>query len=92
MLMHNPSHPGRILRQALEGRSLTAVAAHLGVSRITLTRIVNEKAGISPGMSLKLSDALGTSPNFWHAMQAQYDFWQASQAKRKKLPLLKDAA
>jgi antitoxin HigA-1 len=83
--MHNPPHPGRILREWLEGRSVTDVANHLGVSRVALSRVLNEQAGISPEMSLRLSEALGTSPDFWFKMQSQFDFWQASRKKRKKV-------
>jgi addiction module HigA family antidote len=90
--MYNPPHPGRILRNDLAGRPVTEVAKHLGIARVTLSRILNEQAGISPEMSLKLSEALGTSPDFWFKMQAQYDFWQASQRKRKKVSPLRKVA
>lgn len=90
--MHNPPHPGRILREWLEGRSVTEVANHIGVSRVALSRVLNEQAGISAEMSLRLSDALGTSPDFWFKMQAQYDFWQASRKRRKKIAPLTRAA
>jgi addiction module HigA family antidote len=91
-MMHNPAHPGRVLRDYLEGRSVTEVAKHLGVSRVSVSRVLNEQAGITPDMSLKLSEALGTSPDFWFKMQAQYDFWQASQKKRKKIAPLRKVA
>jgi addiction module HigA family antidote len=90
--MHNPPHPGRILRQWIEGRSVTEVAHHLEVSRVALSRVLNEHAGISAEMSLRLSDALGTSPDFWFKMQTQFDFWQASRKKRRKVPPLKNVA
>ncbi len=90
--MFNPAHPGEVLKDDLEGRSITAVARHLGIARVTLSRILNCQAGITPEMSLKLSEALGTSPDFWFKMQAQYDFWQASRKKRKKVRPLKKAA
>lgn len=83
--MHNPAHPGEVLKEALEGRSVTEVAKHLGVTRVTLSRVLNCKAGVSPEMSIKLSEALGTSPDLWFKMQAQYDFWQALQKRRKKV-------
>jgi len=92
MAMYNPAHPGQVLADYLEGRSVTEVANHIGVSRVSLSRILNEQAGISAEMSLKLSEALGTSPDFWFKMQAQYDFWQASRKRRKKVaPLTKVA-
>jgi len=92
MTMYNPAHPGQVLTDYLEGRSVTEVARHIGVSRVSLSRILNEQAGISAEMSLKLSEALGTSPDFWFKMQAQYDFWQASRKRRKKVAPLKKVA
>ena len=90
--IHNPPHPGRILREWLEGRSVTGVANHIGVSRVALSRVLNEQAGISAEMSLRLSEALGTSPDLWFKMQTQHDFWQASRKKRKKIAPLKRVA
>ena len=92
MAMFNPAHPGQVLTDYLEGRSVTEVAKHIGVSRVSLSRILNEQAGISAEMSLKLSEALGTSPDFWFKMQAQYDFWQASRKRRKKVAPFKKVA
>jgi addiction module HigA family antidote len=88
MRMFNPPHPGEILRDYLGNTSVTAVAAHLGVTRAALSRILNGSAGISADMALKLGDALGTSPDLWIGMQAQYDLWRASKNRRKKLPRL----
>lgn len=90
--MYNPPHPGRILREWLADRSVTEVANHLGVSRVALSRVLNEQAGISAEMSLRLSEALGTSPDLWFKMQAQFDFWQASRKRRKKIAPLKNVA
>lgn len=92
MPMHQPSHPGPILREYLEGHSVTGVATHLGVSRTALTRVLTGKAGVSAEMSLRLGDALGTSPDFWFNMQNQYDFWLAAQARRKRVQPLDKAA
>jgi addiction module HigA family antidote len=55
------------------------------VTRVALSRILNGSAGISADMALKLADALGTSPELWIGMQAQYDLWRASQHRRKKV-------
>lgn len=85
MAMYNPAHPGRVLKSYLEGHSVTEVARHIGVARVTLSRILNEQAGITAEMSLKLADALGTSPDFWLKMQMNHDFWEASQKKRKRV-------
>ncbi|HEX9120793.1 MAG TPA: HigA family addiction module antitoxin [Terriglobales bacterium] len=83
--MYNPPHPGSVLRDYLQGVSVTNAARHLGVTRVALSRILNGSAGISADMALRLSDALGTSPDLWSGMQAQYDLWQASRKKRKKV-------
>jgi addiction module HigA family antidote len=81
--MHNPPHPGPVLREYLGDKSVSAVAAHLHVTRVTLSRVLNGKSGISASMALRLSAALGTSAELWINMQAQYDLWQA---KRRKQP------
>ena len=79
-MMHNPPHPGEILRaDYLEplGLSVTEAATALGVTRKTLSAVLNERAGISPAMAHRLSKALDTSPEFWINLQAQFDLWQA---------------
>jgi len=81
--MFNPAHPGRVLREWLGEMQVKEAAARLRVSRVTLSRILNCKAGISAEMSLRLSAALGTHPSFWFDMQSSYEF---AQAKRKKIP------
>jgi len=83
--MFNPPHPGKILREYLGDRDVTTAAKRLHVSRTTLSRILNGASGISPDMSLRLSDALGTHPSFWYDLQAGYDMWQASHKKRPKI-------
>ncbi len=65
--------------------SVTDAAEHLGVTRVALSRILNGSAGISANMALKLSDALGTSPELWIGMQTQYDLWRASQHRHKRV-------
>ncbi len=78
MKMHNPPHPGEVLRElCLEplGLSVTRAAEALGVSRKTLSAIVNERAGISPEMAIRLSKAFGTSAESWLNQQVQYDLW-----------------
>jgi antitoxin HigA-1 len=91
MRMFNPPHPGEVLRQYLGDISVTDAAEHLGVTRVALSRILNGSAGISADMALRLSDALGTTPDLWSGMQAQYDLWMASKKKRKKIPRLNAA-
>ncbi len=84
MNMHNPAHPGEVLREYLpEGLSVTDAACHLGVTRVALSRILNCKAGISAEMDLLLADALGTSAGFWSRIQVQHDIWQAKQKHHK---------
>jgi addiction module HigA family antidote len=82
MRMHNPPHPGRVLREYLGDMAVSTAAAHLRITRVTLSRVLNGKAGISANMALRLGAALGTSPDFWINMQAQYDLWRAARVKQ----------
>lgn len=78
--MYNPPHPGGVVRrQCLEplGLSVTRAAQGLGVTRQALSDLVNEKAGISVEMAIRLSKAFGSSPETWLGMQMAYDLWQA---------------
>jgi antitoxin HigA-1 len=80
MAMHSPPHPGRIVKQeCLEplGLSVTAAAKQLGVSRVALSELVNERRGISPEMAIRLSRAFGSNPEVWAGLQMQYDLAQA---------------
>lgn len=88
MRMHNPPHPGAVLRDYLGPLSVTDAAKHLGVTRVALSRILNGAAGISAEMALRLSEALGTSPELWLGMQTQYDLWRASKKRRRKVSRL----
>jgi antitoxin HigA-1 len=90
--MYNPAHPGRVLREWLGDMRVSEAAARLHVSRVTLSRILNGKAGISAEMSLRLSQALGTSPALWIDLQTQYDLWQASRKRRPKIQFFKKVA
>lgn len=77
--MQNPPHPGGIVRrQCLDplGLSVTEAAAGLGVTRQALSDLVNERAGISVEMAIRLSKAFGSSPETWLGMQMAYDLWQ----------------
>ncbi len=79
-MMHNPPHPGEILRaDYLEPLklSVTAAAKALGVTRKTLSALLNERAGVSPAMAYRLSKAFDTTPELWVNLQAQFDLWQA---------------
>ena len=82
MAMHNPPHPGAFIQEVyltpneMSGREL---ALQLGVAASTLNRVLNESSGVSPEMALRLSKALGRSPESWLTMQHNYDLWQAKQ-------------
>jgi antitoxin HigA-1 len=92
MQMFNPPHPGSILKDVLPEipMNVTQFAAHIGVSRVTLSRVINGRAGITPEMSIKLSEAFGQGqPNIWFLMQNDHDFWHASRARRKKVRPIK---
>ncbi|HVN83765.1 MAG TPA: HigA family addiction module antitoxin [Candidatus Binatia bacterium] len=83
--MHNPPHPGAIIRElCLDplGLPVSAAAKALGVSRKTLSEILNGHARISPEMAIRLAIAFDTTPESWMNQQAQYDLWKAS--KRRK--------
>lgn len=79
MIMHNPAHPGKILKNYTDstGLSVTQIAEKLFISRKNLSLILNGHAGISAEMAWKLSAAFDTSPQFWINLQANYDLWQA---------------
>ena len=80
MAMQNPPHPGGVVRrQCLEplGLSVTRAAEGLGVTRQTLSHLVNGNAGVSIDMAVRLSRAFGSSPETWLGMQMAYDLWQA---------------
>lgn len=83
----SPSHPGGILKRLyLEplGISLTALAVALGVSRKTVSKLINEKGSVTPEMALRLSIAFETTPQLWLNLQQQHDLWIAER-KAKSL-------
>jgi addiction module HigA family antidote len=90
--MHNPPHPGEVLREWLADISVTEAAKRLGVTRVALSRVLNGSAGISADMDLRLAKALGTSPGSWYSMQAAYDMWQAKRRFRAKVRPITAAA
>ncbi len=86
MKMHAPPHPGEVLRElCIEplGITVTDAAQALGVSRKTLSAILNGRAGISPEMAIRLSKAFDTSPESWLNRQIQYDLWVAQRSASK---------
>ena len=79
-MIRRPTHPGNILKEDyLLPLSITIkdMAANLGVSRKTLSKIINERGAITPDMALRLSRALDTTPDLWLDLQKNYDLWQA---------------
>jgi addiction module HigA family antidote len=86
MLMYNPPHPGEVLKKlCLEplGLTVTEAARALGVSRKTLSSILNGHAGVSPEMAIRLSIAFDTTSESWLNQQVQYDLWQAEQRREE---------
>ena len=82
MPIHDPPHPGLVLREYLGDLAVSTAAAHLRVTRVTLSRVLNAKAGISAAMAIWLAAALGTTPELWMNMQSQYDLWRAKQERQ----------
>ena len=94
MRMHNPPHPGEVIKSlCLEplGITVTQAAEALGVSRKTLSAIVNGRAGVSPERAVRLSIAFSTTAESWMNQQIQYDLWHAEQG-RKRLRVMKLSA
>jgi antitoxin HigA-1 len=71
-----------VLREYLGDLAVSTAAAHLRVTRVTLSRVLNGKAGISAAMAIRLGAALGTTPELWMNMQSQYDLWRAKQSRQ----------
>ena len=89
MTMFNPPHPGSILKEDVLpelGIGVTEAAAQLGVSRVTLSRVINGRAAISADMELRLEAWMnGPTAESWVRMQAEYDLWQARQKPRPNI-------
>jgi addiction module HigA family antidote len=86
MPMKNPPHPGRVVREeCLQplGLSVTSGAKILGVSRQALNNLVNQRAGISPEMAIRLAKAFGSTAHTWLRMQLNFDLAKALRAERK---------
>lgn len=83
MSMHNPPHPGEIIKEiCIEplGLTVTRAAEALGVTRKTFSMLINGKSGISPEMALRLSKVFGRTPEGWLRLQLQYDLWKTKQS------------
>lgn len=90
--MHNPPHPGEVLRDGVftdTGITVTEFAARIGVTRVALSRVLNSKAGISADMAVRLAAALGGSAESWLHMQANYDLWQSEKSLKLAIAKIK---
>ena len=94
MTMHNPAHPGELLSGWLEdlSQTVTAFALHIGISRVMLSRVLHGHAAVSADMDLRLSEALGTTPGYWLALQTQRDLWAARQIAKDRKRIKRMAA
>ncbi len=89
--MHNPPHPGEVLRDGVfadTGLTVSDFARHLGVTRVALSRVLNGRAGVSADMAVRLAAALGGSAESWLHMQANYDLWQVRRRSRVRIARL----
>jgi len=91
--MHNPPHPGEVLREWIpEGMTVSTAAQALQVSRVTLSKVLNAKSGITAGMALRISAWLATTPEVWLGMQTQFDLWEAKKEPRPEIKPLERLA
>ncbi|MCE2989850.1 MAG: HigA family addiction module antitoxin [Burkholderiales bacterium] len=92
MRMHNPPHPGEVLRDGVFADSqvtVTEFASRIGVTRVALSRVLNGKAGVSADMALRLAAALGGSAQSWLHLQANFDLWNAEKSLKKVVSKIK---
>ncbi len=86
--MHNPPHPGEILKDDVLpglGLSVTEAAAQLGVSRVAFSRVINGRAAISAELAIRLGQWLGGSAESWLQGQLQYDLWHAQRKSKARV-------
>jgi addiction module HigA family antidote len=82
VIRRKPTHPGEVLREDVIkplGLTVTEAAKHLGVTRKTLSALLNCKASVSPAMAVRIAKATNTSPESWMYMQAKLNLWNAEQ-------------
>lgn len=94
-MMHEPPHPGELLRDeviATLNLSVTEAASRLAMSRVALSRVLNGKAAISPDLAVRLEQAGTSTARAWLAMQANHDLWRARQHVQPTVRSLQDAA
>ncbi|HEY4712744.1 MAG TPA: HigA family addiction module antitoxin [Aquirhabdus sp.] len=87
--MYNPAHPGKLIEEYINGLkeegvsiSISQLAKHIGVTRATMSRIVNGHQAVTPDIALRLKDALGISPELLLKMQMGRDLWEGQQRVR----------
>ena len=83
--MHNPASPGELLREFLGGHTINDLTEAIGVSRATVSRILNGRTAVTVDLSIRLGEALALSPDFFSRAQLQYDHWIESQKKRPRI-------
>lgn len=90
--MYNPPHPGELLKDTIlrpeGGITVTEFARCLGVSRVSLSRVVNGRAAVSAELAIRLAAAMGGSAESWLQMQSAYDLWRAKKRRRRKIQRL----
>ena len=100
MTMRNPTHPGLIIRDDVLPElqlSVNEAAEQLGVSRVTLSRVINGRSAITAEMALRVGKWVGNGPEIWLRMQGQYDLWHARKkgdpkVKKAKRPMVVSAS
>ena len=83
--MHNPASPGELLREFLGDKTATELAAHIGVARATISRVLNDRTAVTVDLSIRLGEALKLSPDFFSKAQLQRDLWLESQKDRPRI-------
>ncbi len=84
-IMYNPASPGELLRELLGKRTATGLAGHIGITRATISRILNGRTAITVDLSIWLGEAVALSPDFFSKAQLQYDLWLESRKKRPRI-------
>ena len=94
-MIHNPLHPGEIVREVCvnaTGLTVKEASERLAVDRTTLSRLINGKANISPEMAVRLAMALDSDPKLWLDLQRDYDLWRLQKKSKNRFGVKKIAA
>ena len=88
--MHNPPHPGPLVKSIIDEKGMTvgAFAEHIGMSRVALSRVLNQRAAVTAMLDYRISAALGQTPGLWLRMQTSHDLWQLEQQRLPKIDRL----